>query len=436
MLLYVHVPFCRRKCRYCGFYSEPLADPDDILAGFGVGGNWSDAERMQQWLDALLLEMAAWSDALGRPEVSTVFFGGGTPSLLPPAHMDVILNRAARCFRLDAKAEISMEANPESVTRAHARGYAKAGVNRVSLGVQSLDDSMLDFLGRVHTAADVARAYDALRGAGFGNIGMDLIWGLPGQSVSGWLSQLAQVTRMKPEHLSCYGLTVEPGTPLADLYELGELVLPSERDQATMYVRGAEVLEEAGFLHYEISNFARMGYACRHNTGYWEGVDYLGLGPSATSTVGGRRWTNPAGLGPWIDNVRAHKLAENAETLSLTDRVLELLMLRLRTTRGLRVKAYKELTGRDFMRDHKTLIHTLHKNGLIRIRNGYLWLTRNGMLVSNSILERFFDSSREHLAALPRRPDAPDALPGTGASDADRPGEDVFANADAARALP
>ena len=164
-----------------------------------------------------------------------------------------------------------------------------------------------------------------------------------------------------------------------------------------MYMRGAELLEEAGLLQYEISNFSRMGYQCRHNMGYWEGEDYLGLGPGATSTLGGRRWTNAADLAAWAEAVRRHAVAADAEELTLTDRVLELIMLRLRTARGLRVKAYRELTGRDLLRDHKDLIHALHRHGLIRIRNGYLWLTRNGMLVSNSILERFFDCARERL---------------------------------------
>ena len=167
-----------------------------------------------------------------------------------------------------------------------------------------------------------------------------------------------------------------------------------ELGQARFYQR---LLEEAGLLQYEISNFSRMGYQCRHNMGYWEGEDYLGLGPGATSTLGGRRWTNAADLAAWAEAVRRHAVAADAEELTLTDRVLELIMLRLRTARGLRVKAYRELTGRDLLRDHKDLIHALHRHGLIRIRNGYLWLTRNGMLVSNSILERFFDCARERL---------------------------------------
>lgn len=400
MLLYIHVPFCRRKCRYCSFYSEPLSGsalPAGLLADVSPPGDIGQ-DRMQHWVDNVLLEMAQWGDRLGRPEVRTVFFGGGTPSLVPPDIIGTMLNRVARCFRLDAKAEISMEANPESLTRAAAKAYIRAGINRVSLGVQSLDDAMLDFLGRAHTVKDVLRAYNSLRAAHCRNVNLDFMWGLPGQSVAAWLNQIAEIVRLRPEHLSCYGLTLEPGTPLAAMHDNEAFTLPSERDQATMYMRGAELLEEAGYLHYEISNFSRMGYQCRHNVGYWEGEDYLGLGPGATSTLSGRRWTNPAGLPEWAEAVRGHTCDAQAEELTSTDRVLELLMLRLRTTRGLRVKAYRELTGRDFLRDHKELIHALHRHRLLRLRNGYMWLTRNGMLVSNSILERFFESARARLA--------------------------------------
>ncbi|HJB64894.1 MAG TPA: radical SAM family heme chaperone HemW [Candidatus Mailhella merdavium] len=389
MLLYIHVPFCRSRCRYCSFYSEAVG---------GEGLLDAASERMQLWMDNVVMEMAQWADRLGRPAIRTVYFGGGTPSLLPPSIIGTILSKAARCFKLEGAAEISMEANPESISKATASQYLREGINRVSLGAQSLNDMDLAVLGRVHCAADVTRAVYALRDAHFHNIGLDLMWGLPGQTSHQWKKQLKEVARLRPEHLSCYGLTLEEGTPMLELCRSGALLpLPDERESARMYVQGAELLEELGYLQYEISNFARMGYLCRHNMGYWEGEDYLGLGPSATSTIGGRRWTNPADLNRWARQVKRHSTGSAAETLELSDRVLELIMLRLRTTRGLRVKAYRELTGRDFLRDHKQLVHALHRHGLVRIKDGYLRLTRNGMLVSNSILERFFEASREAL---------------------------------------
>ena len=402
MLLYIHVPFCRSKCNYCAFYSEPLVPSNQLVThGSGLPGFVElGRDRMSQWLDALFLEMAQRSDEFGRPSIKTVFFGGGTPSLVPPETVRVIINRIKRYFKLDPKAEITLEANPESISLASARELVRAGITRFSLGIQSLDDRQLQLMGRVHCAADISRAYDALRMAGGKNINLDMIWGLPGHSVTGWLSDLKQVLSFKPDHLSVYALTLEPDTPFAEWVDEGMFVLPKEREQANMYIHGAELLEEAGYIHYEVSNFARMGYQCRHNLGYWEGDDYLAVGPSATSTVNGRRWTNPANFQLWSAAVQAGQAVADVEVLSPIDRVLELLMLRLRTCRGLRVKAYTELTGRDFMRDNKSLIHTLHKNGLVRIRHVYLRLTLNGMLVSNSILERLFDAAREQLTAM------------------------------------
>lgn len=386
MLVYVHVPFCRRRCRYCSFHSEVM--PTE-------GSGW----KVRRYTDTLFLEIAAWGDRLGRQPVSSIFLGGGTPSLLPARTIGHILEKIHRAFRVDAKAEITMEANPESLrSRTLAREYLRAGVNRISLGVQSLDDTMLELLGRAHRVREAVEAYSAVRAAGCASVNLDLIWGLPGQGIRAWMQQLTEVLRLQPDHLSCYNLTLEEGTLLSADYEHGLLTLPGEREQATMFVQGAELLEEAGLMQYEISNFARMGYQCRHNLGYWEGEDYIGFGPSATSTVSGRRWTNSSSHAAWERQITNKKMPAEIEVLDPVTRVLELIMLRLRTARGMRVKAYKDLTGRNFFKDHQKLIHTLHRNGLIRIRDGYLRLTRNGMLVSDSILAALFDASRAQLA--------------------------------------
>ncbi len=386
MLVYVHVPFCRRKCRYCSFHSEVLSTE---------GSGW----KMRRYTDTLFREIALAGDRLGRQPVSSIFFGGGTPSLLPARTVGHILNRIHRAFAVDPKAEVSMEANPESLrSKMTAREYLRAGVNRISIGVQSLDDAMLELLGRPHRAQEALASYYAVREAGCPSVNLDLIWGLPGQSVRAWQLQLGEILRVQPDHLSCYNLTLEEGTPLSTDCDVGLISLPPERDQAAMFMQGAELLEEAGLMQYEVSNFARMGFQCRHNLGYWEGEEYVGFGPSATSTIAGRRWTNPLSHAVWERQVEAGRLPEEIEVIDPVTRVLELIMLRLRTTRGMRVRAYRDLTGRSFFRDNKQLIHALHKNGLIRIRDGYLRLTRNGMLVSNSILSAFFEASRSHLA--------------------------------------
>lgn len=390
MLLYIHVPFCRTKCTYCAFHSM----------GLGKRVNPLESEMVLRYMDTILLELASWGDKYGGETVSSIFWGGGTPSLLPPRFVGMVLERVHKFFTVDSGVEITLEANPESLCSVqHVVNLMRAGVNRLSIGLQSLDDEYLRTLGRSHRARDGFDAVMNAREAGIGNINVDLMWGLPQQGVRQWLNTLRDVTRMKPNHISSYGLTLEEGTVLSCEYKEGRVPLPPERDQSVMFMEGAAMLEEQGYMHYEISNFARMGFQCRHNLGYWEGSDYLGIGPSATSTIQGRRWTNPSSQEVWAEAVAEHRLDANAEVLRMQDRVLELVMLRLRTVRGLRLKAYKTLTGHNFLEDHQKLVQALHENGLIRIRDGYLRLTRSGMLVSNSVLSNLFSQTAAILAA-------------------------------------
>ena len=389
MQLYIHVPFCRTRCRYCAFHSLAL------------GKSTSASSLVRQYVDILLLELALWGDRLGKQPVSTVFFGGGTPSILPVSVIAALITRIRRYFKLEKGVEITLEGNPESLLeRNYLLDLLSAGVNRISVGAQSLHTPHLKMLGRIHSARDAIHTVMAARSAGVQNLSLDFIWGLPGQGVRQWLTMLKEMLQLRPEHLSLYGLTLESGTPLEADYQHGRVELPPERDQSLMYMEGAELLESAGYIHYEISNFARMGFQCRHNLGYWEGAEYLGLGPSATSALNGRRWTNPSVALEWAAAVKSGAPDADAEELGLQTRVLELIMLRLRTSRGLRVKAYRDLTGRNFLHDHKSLIHALHERGLIRIRNGYLRFTRSGMLVSNTILSKLFaDTEAKFLEA-------------------------------------
>lgn len=397
MLLYIHVPFCRTKCHYCSFHSVPLKKGEDI----------THSEAFRNYIDTLFMELAMWGDRYKGAPISTIFLGGGTPSLLPPRILHVLLDRVRNIFNVEEKAEITLEANPESLhSRGQIQSYLKAGINRLSIGMQSLDDEYLRMLGRSHKAKDSFHAVFNAREAGMPNISVDLMWGLPGQGVRHWLNTLKEVIRMKPEHISSYGLTIEQGTPMELDCTEGVLTLPPERDQSVMFMEGAALLESMGYLHYEISNFARMGFQCRHNVGYWEGEDYLGLGPSATSTIQNRRWTNPSSQRVWAAGVQNQTLDAKPELLTPRLRVLELIMLRLRTARGLRVKAYREITGRNFLSDHHRMVRALHENGLIRIRDGYLRLTRSGMLVSSSILANLFEQTDDQLRKL-GLPDTP-----------------------------
>ncbi len=390
MLLYIHVPFCRKRCNYCAFYSNALPGAADDQSAVPA--------ELRAYQKILLQEIALWGARLGPVKVESVFFGGGTPSLLPIDSVNRILEALRKNFTVLPGAEVSFEANPESLLRfGYAAELLRSGVNRLSIGVQSLNDGELEFLGRPHSSREALAAYDLARVCGFKNINLDLIWGLPGQRVSQWLEQLKTVWTLQPQHLSCYGLTLEEGSPLQLRHAAGEFELPPEKEQAAMYAYGTEYLESKGFIHYEISNFARMGFKCRHNLGYWEGQDYLGFGPSATSTLGKLRWTNPPDLSLWAAETVSGECGKNPEELDKVTQALEFVMLRLRTDRGLSLKAYRELTGRDFMKDNKKFVEALHQKGLMRLCRGHVSLSNEGMLVSNSILEHIFENTEKKL---------------------------------------
>ncbi|MFP5239908.1 MAG: radical SAM family heme chaperone HemW [Acidobacteriota bacterium] len=373
MLLYIHVPFCVSKCRYCAFASEVM-----------------DMDALEAWGKALAKEAAHYAGLLGNPAFETVYLGGGTPSLLPAWAFERLAQTLKRHFNFTPGAEFTIEANPESCVEKDLIGlWRSAGVNRVSLGVQSLQDGVLAALGRPHTAMHVHAAVDRLRAAGVPNLSLDLMWGLPGQRLKSWMDTLKAAVRLAPEHISAYGLTLEPGTPLAAQAEAGNLSQPGEDEASKMYVNGGDYLEEQGYMHYEISNFGRMGFFSRHNQGYWEGKDYLGLGPSAVSTIKGRRWENPRTVAAYLQAAAKNAWGSGAEALTPEVRARELLMLALRTSKGMRLSDYKRLTGRDLAASEGKLLGALSQKGLIRIRDGGLRLTRPGMLVSNLIIGRF-----------------------------------------------
>jgi len=374
MLLYIHVPFCVRKCGYCAFHSGPFSPA-----------------AAEEYLDCVLREMDGWGRTLGRVAVETVYLGGGTPSLLTPGQVGAILDSAARIFRLEEGTEITLEANPESALKSgFLTAVRGAGVNRLSLGVQSLRDDLLARLGRPHDSAQARRAADAARAAGFSNLSLDMIWGLPGQDVAMWLEDLAGIVGLAPEHVSCYGLSLEEGAPLAEAVRAGLAVLPGEEEAARMYLEGSAYLESEGYGHYEISNYARPGRESRHNRGYWCGRDYLGLGPAAVSTLGGRRWANPSGLADYALVAAAGGARDEVEVLSDGTRRQEMVMLALRTRDGLDLEKFMAATGRKFPR-RDPAVEQLCSSGLVRLGAGRLQLTREGMLVSNSVIELVLD---------------------------------------------
>lgn len=371
LLIYLHVPFCRRKCHYCAFASAVPESKQDV----------------EDYAQYVLREISHWKRALPGHRAASLFIGGGTPSLLPLPLLDNIVFSLRKAFPFSEGLEFTLEANPDSVADwEYLHGLLALGVNRLSLGVQSFDDKQLLRLGRPHSGRLALRAFELIRKAGFANVSLDLMFGLPGQRLIHWLETLKLAAGLRPEHLSCYSLTLEPGTLMERQSRELDMGFAPEEEQAKMFLYGAEYLEGQGYLHYEISNFARMGFACAHNSGYWEGRDYLGLGPSAVSTVAGRRWKNPPGLAEYARCVLEKRFAEDVEEITPRTRLRELVMLSLRTTRGLDLKEYAALAGAEFNTEHKALVQALRQKELIRLSGGRLWLTKAGMLVSNTII--------------------------------------------------
>ena len=367
--LYIHVPFCRSKCQYCDFYS--VTCKDDKL--------------MDQYLDAVCDHIKEAGALAPNYKVDTIYFGGGTPSFFGAEGMAIILTTIRRHFDVDNNAEITFEANPDSVNdRLLHRLYAE-GFNRVSLGIQTDDDEVLKKLGRPHTYAQAVNAYQRIRKAGFRNISVDLMYGLPGQTMRTWQETLDNVLKLLPEHISCYGLKVEEGTPLYEYKDAANL--PDDDLQADMYLAAVELLRSRGYRQYEISNFCRKGLYSRHNMKYWTGGEYLGFGPSASSDFAGKRFTLIRDLQTYIQGIRdGGEVMDEVQEIPLRERAGEYLMLRLRTSQGIAADEYERL----FLLPFEPLGEVLAKHrafGYTGINDEGRWyLTAKGYLLSNTII--------------------------------------------------
>ena len=367
--LYIHVPFCRSKCQYCDFYS--VTCKDDKL--------------MDQYLDAICDHIKEAGALAPNYKVDTIYFGGGTPSFFGAEGMAIILTTIRRHFDVDNAAEITFEANPDSVSdRLLHRLYAE-GFNRVSLGIQTDNDETLKKLGRPHTYAQAVTAYQRIRKAGFRNVSVDLMYGLPGQTLRTWQETLDNVLKLLPEHISCYGLKVEEGTPL---YEYKDAAgLPDDDLQADMYLAASEMLRSRGYRQYEISNFCRKGLYSRHNMKYWTGGEYLGFGPSASSDFAGKRFTLSRDLTTYIQGIRdGGEVMDEVQEIPLRERAGEYLMLRLRTSQGIAADEYERM----FLLPFEPLEEVLVKHrafGYTGINDEGRWhLTPKGYLLSNTII--------------------------------------------------
>lgn len=365
--IYIHIPFCVRKCGYCGFAST------------------TDRALIPDFLTALGREAHSCREKWNR--FDTLYIGGGTPSVLTSDDLMRVVDTARSAFETAPAAEITVEVNPGDIDAAYLRRMRTSGVNRVSIGCQSFDDRMLAFLGRRHTARQAEDAVRLAREAGFDNIGIDLIYAIPGQSLSCWQKTLGEALSLAPDHLSCYQLTIEEQTPLAERCRRGEITLPGESVQADFFLMTSRVLAEAGYDHYEVSNFARRSETeSRHNKKYWNHTPYLGLGPAAHSFDGHRRWWNTRSVDAYIRELAARRASVATSELLTPDQLrTEALFLGLRTRQGVDLGDFKRRFGSDLVKEKGGILKTLAEEGLLEIRDGFLRPTRAGMAVADSL---------------------------------------------------
>ena len=366
---YVHVPFCRSKCQYCDFYS--LTEKDDKL--------------MDAYLNAMLAHIRETGALAPAYKVDTIYFGGGTPSFFGAEGLATILSAIRRNFDVDYNAEITLEANPDSISDSFLKRMKAEGFNRISLGVQCADDEILKKIGRPHNYEQAVTAVQRIRTAGFKNISVDLMYGLPGQTLVGWRNTLESILNLNPEHISCYGLKVEEGTPL---YEYKDYCnLPTDDDQADMYLAACELLRSYGFRQYEISNFARKGLYSRHNMKYWTGGEYLGFGPNASSDFAGKRFTIIRDLQGYISGIKnGGEVLQEIDEIPLRERAGEYLMLRLRTISGINRAEYEKAFLLPFDPIEEALEKSRSFGHAVKTEEGRWHLTPKGFLISNSII--------------------------------------------------
>ena len=372
--IYIHIPFCKSRCSYCdfatGLYNSDLAE---------------------RYVNALLVDIETTRITDLQQSVDTIYFGGGTPSMLAPGQIEQLLESVHRRFLIDPAAEITMEINPGSVTKSGLAEFRRSGVNRASFGAQTFDDSELARLGRSHSSTDTLKTFDALRDSGFDNISFDLIAGLPGQTMKRWQSNVERSLGLQPEHLSFYLLEVHAGTPLAQHIERGIQPQPNDDLAGEMYEWMLGSASAAGYQHYEISNLCLPGFESRHNSKYWTGAAYYGFGCSAHSFDGvDCRWSNERDVNTYVQLIESSNppLVEE-QRLSLEDRQAEAVFLGLRMMRGVDTKEFERVFGRDIREEHKDDFKQFQEAGLIEFDGDLLRLTRAGALMSNEVFARF-----------------------------------------------
>lgn len=373
--LYLHIPFCERKCRYCDFLSFPHAETNIL----------------KEYARALREEIRIQSEAWPYRLVDTIFIGGGTPSLLEPEDVKMLLDCIRDNFHVAIDPEITMEANPNSVTELKLAGYRAAGVNRLSLGIQSFDNDVLRFLGRLHDKNQAMNAYQKAKRAGFENINLDLMFGIPGQSMKKWTDTVRQATFLRPQHISLYSLSIEEGTPLRESLEKGEFRETPQAMDREMYHEALKMMKQAGYIHYEISNAALPGYEGRHNMKYWSYMEYLGLGLGASSFIHGSRYKNVENMIDYLACIKGHTAPIDAGSVvnySPKEEMGIYIFTGLRRSGGISLEHFKKCFGTDLFDVYSDEVVRKNRGLLVRTEDR-LYLTEYGMDVSNRIMSEF-----------------------------------------------
>lgn len=373
--IYIHIPFCVKKCNYCDFLSFQ-----------------ADGKMIENYVDALVKEIHAKS--VGDIEADTVFIGGGTPSILKSEYIEVIMSELTNCFRIKETAEITIEVNPGTITSKNAHTFAKSGINRVSIGLQSAQDEVLQKLGRIHTWQQFLDSYNILREEGFNNINVDIMSGLPLQSVEMYEDTINKVCMLSPEHISAYSLIVEEDTPFYNMYNQDDGILtdelPDEEEERCQYYMTDRILNSYGYKRYEISNYSKSGFECRHNIGYWKRKPYIGMGLGAASLYNEKRFNNTSDIAKYLENSAYPELiTENIQILSVKEQMEEYMFLGLRMTDGVSGESFMEKFGYDIYEIYGSVISKYKGIGMIDVNGDRIFLTEKGIDVSNVIFADF-----------------------------------------------
>jgi oxygen-independent coproporphyrinogen-3 oxidase len=373
---YIHVPFCKQKCNYCDFYSV----------------KWDD-EWENKYIKAVINEIKGYKEKIGNKYiVDTVFFGGGTPTIIKPSNLKRILDTISIIADIDKNAEISMEANPNTLSDENLKQYKESGINRLSIGIQSLNDEILKKIGRIHNSSEAIEAIDRARKHGFENINADAMFNIPGQTTLDIEDTLSKIMERGVKHISFYSLKLEKGTPMYSMEQKKMITMPDEDEERNMYYKGRIVMEKNNLFQYEISNFAMKGYECKHNLKYWNQEEYIGIGPSAHSFMNSIRYSNPSDLKLYCKNIEENNLGRIIqEEMNEEELMFEYIMLRLRLTEGLDSVEFKNKFSVDFNEKYKGQIKYLTENKLIEQIENIFKLTHRGMDISNYVFEEFME---------------------------------------------